>query len=105
MHGRHSIGIGFQLARLEDNRVKLPVDGTSASFTFANSETAGFSSTGTLLTTTGNAYASYLLGAVDSAAVQEITWFPPGPATTTRRIHSGRLDGQLAPELEPWVAL
>jgi hypothetical protein len=71
VHGRHSIGIGFQLARLEDNRVKLPVDGTSASFTFANNETAGFSPTGTLLTTTGNAYASYLLGAVDSAAVQD----------------------------------
>jgi hypothetical protein len=71
VRGRHSINIGFQLTRLEDNRVKLPIDGTDASFTFTNNETAGFSPTGTLLTTTGNAYASYMLGAVDSAAVAQ----------------------------------
>jgi len=76
VHGRHSIGIGFQLTRLEDNNAR-PKDGTDASFTFSNSETAGFSPTGTLLTTTGNAYASYMLGAVDSASVVQnyVVWY------------------------------
>ena len=76
VHGRHSMNIGFELHRQQDNSAR-PKDGTNASFTFANTETAGYSSTGTVLTTTGNAYASYLLGAADSAAVNEnsVVWY------------------------------
>jgi hypothetical protein len=70
IHGKHSLMFGFQLQRLQDNRT--PADsGSNASFTFSNNETAGFSPTGSLLATTGNAYASYLLGAVDSAAITQ----------------------------------
>jgi hypothetical protein len=43
--------------------------GSLAVWNYSNGQTAGFSPTGTLLTTTGNAYASYLLGAVRSANV------------------------------------
>src|SRR5262249_12925388 len=43
--------------------------GTTASFTFSNTQTAGFNAAGTLQTNTSNAYASYLLGAVNSASV------------------------------------
>jgi hypothetical protein len=68
VHGRHAITFGGQIQSLQDNRT--PADtGSNATFTFSNNETAGFSPTGTLVTTTGNAYASYLLGAVDSAAI------------------------------------
>jgi len=70
VHGKHAIMFGFQLQRLQDNRT--PADtGSNASFSFSNNETAGFSPTGSLLATTGNAYASYLLGAVDSAAITQ----------------------------------
>ena len=76
VHGRHAITFGFQLQRLQDNNAR-PTSGTSASFTFSNNETAGFSPTGSLLTTTGNAYASYLLGAVDAATITQnnVVWY------------------------------
>jgi len=70
VHGKHAVTFGFQLQRLQDNRT--PADtGSNASFSFSNNETAGFSATGSLLATTGNAYASYLLGAVDSASIAQ----------------------------------
>ncbi|HEX4750192.1 MAG TPA: TonB-dependent receptor [Bryobacteraceae bacterium] len=70
IHGKHSVTIGFQLQRLQDNN-QNPDTGSGAIFSFSNNETAGFSPTGTLLTTTGNAYASYLLGAIDSASITQ----------------------------------
>ncbi len=70
VHGRHAMAFGFQLQRMQDNNMN-PVTGTRANFTFSNNDTAGFSPTGTLLTTTGNAYASYLLGAVNSASITD----------------------------------
>ncbi|HXB73647.1 MAG TPA: TonB-dependent receptor [Candidatus Acidoferrales bacterium] len=68
--GSHAITFGFQHQRLQDNNVN-PDTGTRGTYSFSNNETAGFSPTGTLLTTTGNSYASYMLGAVDSASVTE----------------------------------
>ena len=70
VHGKHAVTFGLQLQRLQDNRT--PADtGSNASFSFSNNDTAGFSATGALLSTTGNAYASYLLGAVNSAAIAQ----------------------------------
>ncbi|HEY3454494.1 MAG TPA: TonB-dependent receptor [Bryobacteraceae bacterium] len=71
VRGRHSLTFGFQIQRLQDNRT--PADtGSNASFSFSNNETAGFlPNSSTLATTTGNAFASYLLGAVDSASVAQ----------------------------------
>ena len=43
--------------------------GTLFNSTFNNVNTAGFTSTGTLNAASGNMYASYLLGAVNSANV------------------------------------
>lgn len=68
VHGNHIFKFGGTYQNSQDNRAN-PASGTSASFTFSNNETAGFSPTGTLLTTTGNSYASYLLGATDSASI------------------------------------
>ncbi len=71
VHGRHVFMSGFQITRLQDNRAQMPSDGTSASFSFSNASTAGFSATGSLLNATGNSYAGYMLGAVDSASVRD----------------------------------
>jgi hypothetical protein len=70
VHGKHAIAFGFQLQRAEDNNMN-PDGGTRSTFSFSNNETAGFSPTGTLISTTGNAFAGYLLGAVDSASITD----------------------------------
>jgi hypothetical protein len=66
--GRHSITMGGQFQWLQDNYTN-PDNESTATFNFANSETAAYTGTGTLLTSTGNAFASYLLGANDSASI------------------------------------
>jgi hypothetical protein len=67
VHGKHSLTVGGQLLDFGQN------GGGPNSFVgglgFSNNETAGFSPTGTLLTTTGSAYASFLLGLVDSSSL------------------------------------
>ncbi len=45
--------------------------GSLATWNFSNNQTAGFTASGTLNTGTGNAYASYLLGAVNTANIVE----------------------------------
>jgi hypothetical protein len=65
--GRHSIAFGFQFQALQDNENFALV----ASFNFNSTQTQGYNSTGTLLSATGNAYASYLLGAVNSSGVSQ----------------------------------
>jgi hypothetical protein len=75
VHDKHSLTFGFQMQRLQDNNAR-PTSGTSASLSFSNTPTAGFSPTGTLLTTTGNSYASYLIGGPDSASITQnyVVW-------------------------------
>ena len=69
VHGKHIFKFGGTYQNTQDNRAN-PTDGTSASFTFSPNETAGFKPGSTTLdTSTGNAYASYLLGAVDSESI------------------------------------
>ena len=68
LKGKHSIKIGFQHQRLQDN-VKTEDTGTLFNTAFSNVNTAGFTATGALNTANGNSYASYLLGAVNSANV------------------------------------
>lgn len=70
VRGKHSMTMGGQFQALQNNYTN-PDLGSVASFTFSNSETAGFSPTGTLLNATGNAYASYLLGAVDLSSITQ----------------------------------
>jgi outer membrane receptor protein involved in Fe transport len=65
--GRHSLAFGYQFQSLQDNENFA----LNAIFNYSNSETAGFNAAGTLLSTTGNAYASYLLGAPDSSSVNQ----------------------------------
>jgi len=65
--GKHSIVYGFQFQALQDNENFALV----ASFNFNSVATQGYTPTGTLVGTTGNSYASYLLGAVDSSGVSQ----------------------------------
>ncbi len=70
IRGKHALTMGFQFQALQDNE-NTPLTGTLASFNFSNNETAGFGPTGTLLATTGNSFASYLLGAVDGSGITQ----------------------------------
>ena len=71
IHEKHSVTVGAQFIFQQEN-VAQPTDGSyTGGFTFSNLETAGFDPTGTLIASTGNAYASYLLGTVDSAYAEE----------------------------------
>ena len=58
---------GFQGQSLQDNENFALV----ATFNFSSAQTQGYNSTGSLVTTTGNAYASYLLGAVGSSGISQ----------------------------------
>ncbi len=68
--GKHSITTGGQYSWLQDNYTS-PDNESNAAFNFTNTETGNYSATGALLPTTGNAYASYLLGANDSATIAD----------------------------------
>lgn len=65
--GKHSLTFGGQVIAQQEN-VYSP--NTLGGINFTSGETAGFAN-GTLDATTGNAYASYLLGAVDNASLTE----------------------------------
>lgn len=66
--GRHSFTFGVLHQWLEVNNKAWSGGGTSPVFLyFNNAQTAGYNSTGTLLTSTGNAYASFLTGQVQTA--------------------------------------
>lgn len=66
--GRHSVTFGYQWQALQDN-FNNPLTGTLAVFGFTPNQTSNFNSSAALNTATGNAYASYLLGAVDNSSV------------------------------------
>jgi carboxypeptidase family protein/TonB-dependent receptor-like protein len=70
LHNKHSFKLGFQYQRLSDN-VKTNDTGSLFVANFTNSATAGFNAAGALDSASGHAYASYLLGAVNSATVNE----------------------------------
>jgi hypothetical protein len=63
--GRHSMNFGGQYEWLEDNDTSL-TSGTYLNLNYGVNETARLANTNVPLSTTGNAYASYLAGAVDS---------------------------------------
>ncbi|HWB86013.1 MAG TPA: TonB-dependent receptor [Bryobacteraceae bacterium] len=68
--GSHSVTFGAEIQwsqiNFRNNRF-----GSQATWNFSNSQTAGFNTAGTLVTTSGNSYASYLLGALSSASLQD----------------------------------
>jgi Carboxypeptidase regulatory-like domain len=75
--GKHSLTFGGQVMWLQANERQYTY-GSIATWTFTNNQTAGFSPTGALLTTQGNAYASYLLGAVGSNTITQTSVIATG---------------------------
>ena len=69
-HGKHAMTFGLQAQRMDANERERTY-GSLATFGFSNVQTAGFGPTGTLLTTTGNAYASFLLGDLNATNIIE----------------------------------
>jgi len=69
---KHSFKFGFQYQHTSDH-VKTNDTGSLLTTNFNNLQTAGFNATGGLLSGTGNSYASFLLGALNSATVNEDT--------------------------------
>ncbi len=68
--GKHSFKFGFQYQTTKD-KTKTNDTGSLLTTSFSNLQTAGFNSSGTLLSGTGNAYASFLIGALNGATVNE----------------------------------
>lgn len=69
--GKHSFKFGFQYQQAADH-TKTNDTGSLFIANFSNVQTAGFNSgTSTINTATGNAYASYLIGALNSATINE----------------------------------
>ena len=66
LKGKQSLSMGFEY----DYQQYVDTKASEVGFSFNNAETAGFSS-GSIDTGTGNAYASYLLGLVDGAILQD----------------------------------
>jgi hypothetical protein len=67
VHGRHNMLFGFQWQSLQDNENFA----LTATFNFNSAQTQGYNTAGSLVTTTGSAYASYLLGAVNSSGISQ----------------------------------
>src|SRR5262245_27039095 len=67
---KHSFKFGFQYQRTADH-TKTNDTGSLLTTNFSNLQTASFNATGGLLSGTGNSYASFLLGALNSAVVNE----------------------------------
>jgi hypothetical protein len=80
---RNHFTFGMQWQALEDND-NNPLTGSLAAFTFTNNETTcvntscGAKSNGTPLATGGNAYASFLLGLVDSSTITQDSFAESG---------------------------
>src|SRR5579875_1365831 len=88
IHGSHSLTFGGQLLFQQDNN-ELPTGGSDILYiNFNNTETAGFSPAGTLLTNTGNSYASYLLGLVDAASLQQNAAGPTGARSRNYAVYA-----------------
>ena len=68
--GKHSFKFGFQYQNTYD-KTKTNDTGSLLTTQFSNVQTAGFNAAGVLQSGTGNAYASFLIGALNSATVNE----------------------------------
>lgn len=70
IHGKHQITAGFDYQMLENNSTNFDTASSPLSLTFNNTATGNFSGSGNaLVSNTGNAYASFLLGAVGSTSI------------------------------------
>lgn len=69
VHGKHSLTLGGQIIFQQENTEQPTGESAITGMNFSNTETAGFDANGALIPSTGNAYASYLLGLVDNGSL------------------------------------
>ncbi len=69
LKGKHNFTFGGQGVRLEYNYIKVATDSGPMGFTFSPTQTGSFSSGNTISSSSGAAFASYMLGAVSSSSV------------------------------------
>ena len=101
LKGKHSFKFGGQYQRTYD---KVKTDDTGSLFVanFSNNQTANFNSgSGTLNANTGNSYASFLIGALNTATVLEDTVSGSTPTTAQFKTISfwGADDFKFSPKL------
>lgn len=70
-HGRHSFTFGFLKQWMQDNNTFYTTGTAPLLLQESNTETGGYNANGSLNTSTGNSYASFLLGEVDKAQLQQ----------------------------------
>lgn len=100
--GKHSFTFGVQGIENQEN---LTLPNALNGFNFSNNETAGFvAGSSTINTTSGNAYASYLLGLVDNSSAYDTSVTETG--TTYRNIAMyGQDDWKVSPKLTVNIGL
>jgi hypothetical protein len=67
--GKHNITFGGQVVEVQFNYVKNETYSSPMTYTFANTQTQAFTTGTSLNSTSGDAYASFMLGAVSSSSV------------------------------------
>lgn len=100
-HGKHSFKFGGQYQRTFD-KVKNDDTGTSYGAVFSHNQTANFNANGSVINNnTGNAYASYLLGALSAGTVRDnsVSGVEPTIATFTTYSYWFADDWKVTPRL------
>src|SRR5262249_31144581 len=70
VRNKHTFKFGFQYQRTRDRTITNDT-GSLLTTNFSNVQTEGFDSKGKVISASGNAYASFLLGALNSATVNQ----------------------------------
>jgi hypothetical protein len=100
--GKHSFTFGGQFIENQEN---TNIPNSDSGFNFSNSETAGFlPGKGTLDTTSGNAYASYLLGLVDNSSATDTSVQETGARYQNIAVYA-QDDWKLSPKLTVNIGL
>jgi hypothetical protein len=100
--GRHSFTFGFQGIENQENDTS---PSTFSGFNFSNNETAGFvAGSSTIDTTSGNAYASYLLGLVDNSGANDTSVQETGTTYRTIAMYA-QDDWKILPKLTVNIGL
>ena len=71
--GKHSLTFGAIRQWLQDNFTNYTTGTSPLALTYSNAQTGGYSSSGTLITTNGDAFASYLLGQVSAGTFTQLS--------------------------------
>ncbi len=89
LKGKHSLTFGGIYQWLQDNFTNYTTGSSPLALTFSNAQTGGYNSNGTLITTNGAAFASYLLGEVGSGSFTQLA-----KLTSYGRMHPFSIYGQ-----------